>query len=174
MPTNKILAQALNYFNYQAIARDNMGAPIPNQAIAVRLTIRQNDPNGDVQYQETHNVTTNAQGLFNLKIGNGTPNLGSFSNVTWRDELTKFMQTELDPDGAGALPFTTMGNEAFNSVPYAQFAVNSRWVEVSNTNIRVGLSGYNQTGTDNTGVGFVALGNTVVGNRKTALQLLSH
>lgn len=169
VPTNKILAQAPNYFNYQAIARDNMGAPIPNQAIAVRLTIRQNDSNGDVQYQETHNVTTNAQGLFNLKIGNGTPNLGSFSNVTWRDELTKFMQTELDPDGAGALPFTTMGNEAFNSVPYAQFAVNSRWVEVSNTNIRVGLSGYNQTGADNTGVGFVALGNTVVGNRNTAL-----
>ncbi len=161
-------AQAPQLINYQAVARNAAGQPFTNQAVSVRLTVRQSTAGGTVQYQETHNVTTSAQGLLNVQIGGGTPNTGTFAAITWTDGQPKFLQTELDPDGAAAQPFVNMGTQQLVSVPYALYGEETKWVKVSGENTRVGNSGYSLSGTSNTATGFNALSLNTTGNYNTA------
>ena len=63
-----VFAQAPQEIQYQAIARDNMGLPIISQAISVQFSIIQTSATGSIVYVETHNATTNAFGLFNLRL----------------------------------------------------------------------------------------------------------
>ena len=161
-------AQAPQLINYQAVARNAAGQPFTNQAVSVRLTVRQSTADGTVQYQETHNVTTSAQGLLNVQIGGGTPNTGTFAAITWTDGQPKFLQTELDPDGAAAQPFVNMGTQQLVSVPYALYGEETKWVKVSGENTRVGNSGYSLSGTSNTATGFNALFSNTEGYDNTA------
>ena len=48
--------------------------------------------------KKTHTPTTNAQGLFNLNIGEGSPTLGVFSGIDWASG-SKFVKVEVDPNG---------------------------------------------------------------------------
>jgi hypothetical protein len=114
------IAQTPNLINYQAVARNAAGAPLANQAIAVRLSVRQSTAAGTIQYQERHAVTTNAQGLFNVQIGAGTVLSGTFAAITWSDAQQKHLQIELDP--AGGTTYTNMGTQQLVSVPYALYA----------------------------------------------------
>jgi hypothetical protein len=65
-------AQAPEKVNYQGVARDASGVELANQAIALRLRIRQGGNNGSIVYQELHSVITNQFGLFNVEIGGGS------------------------------------------------------------------------------------------------------
>ena len=56
-------------FNYQAIARDNLGAVLPNKQIGIRIGIIDNSASGSLLYSETFTVTTNQFGLFTINIG---------------------------------------------------------------------------------------------------------
>ena len=75
-------AQTPNLINYQAVARNASGQALANQAIALRLSVRQSTAAGTIQYQERHAVTTNAQGLFNVQIGGGAVLSGAFTAIT--------------------------------------------------------------------------------------------
>ena len=91
--------------NYQAVARNNAGAILPNQALTVRDGIISTAPNGTLQWQETHSVTTNTFGLFNIILGQGTTTgagaLSSFSLISW-GASTMFLKVEIN-NGAGFL-----------------------------------------------------------------------
>src|SRR4051812_25032439 len=69
--------------NYQGVARDSLGNTIVNQNIKLRLSILESSITGLPVYVETHTLTTNISGLFNLTIGNGTVVTGSFINIPW-------------------------------------------------------------------------------------------
>ena len=81
--------------NYQAIARNSAGSVYYNQNIAVKISILQGSNPGILQYAERHTVTTNVFGLFNLKIGAGTPLNGSFSDITW-NSANHYVKVEVD------------------------------------------------------------------------------
>ena len=75
-----LFAQAPEGLNYQAIARNSLGVALVSQNISVRFTI--SDSIGtNVYYEETHNVTTNALGLFTLNVGSGAVVSGTFSSI---------------------------------------------------------------------------------------------
>lgn len=114
-------AQAPNQINYQGIAHQLNGNAIANQNISIRLSIHHATANGVVQYSESRNVTTAADGLFNIQIGSaGASNTtGSWSAITW-DNGAKFLQVEMD--AAGGANFVNMGTQQLVSVPYAQYA----------------------------------------------------
>ena len=78
-----VFAQAPQGINYQAVVRNTSGTIFSNQQVGIRLSIHQNAANGTVVYQESHQPTTNALGLVNLVIGNGTASTGVFSNINW-------------------------------------------------------------------------------------------
>ncbi len=73
-------AQVPQGISYQAIALNASGNPVVSSNIGIRLSILDNAATGTVLYTETHTKTTNAQGLFNLVIGQGTATTGTFYN----------------------------------------------------------------------------------------------
>lgn len=118
----RAFAQAPQGIPYQAIARDTSGSLIANQSITLQLSVHDVTANGTVSYRETHSVTTNALGLFTVNIGQGTPDIGTFSAIAWGNG-DKFLQVELDITGGNS--FTDMGTTQLMSVPYALYAANS-------------------------------------------------
>jgi hypothetical protein len=99
---------------YQAMIRDNNGAALINTPVTVRFSLRQDAIDGTVEYQETHNLTTNAFGLINTHFGTGTATQGTFANINWSN-TTKFIQVEANT-GAG---YVDMGTQQMMSVPFA-------------------------------------------------------
>ena len=116
VPTNNLYAQAPQGIPYQAIARNASGQAIANTAVKVRFSIRDSIATGAIKYQETHNPTTSALGLFSVNVGMGTVVSGTFSGINW-GKNAKFLQVELDP--TGGTTFTDLGTTQMMSVPYA-------------------------------------------------------
>ena len=114
-----LYAQAPFAFKYQGVARNNSGNALANQAITARLTIHDLTPTGTIVYQETHSVTTSLFGLYNLNLGQGSVNSGTFSAITWSNGA-KYVEQEVN-FGSG---FNSMGTSQFLSVPYALYAAN--------------------------------------------------
>ncbi len=113
------MAQSWQKFNYQAVARDATGEVIENQAIGVRISIHSGTMAGPTEYQETHSVTTNDFGLFDLAIGGGTVVSGNFIAIPWGGD-NFYVQVEMDP--AGGTTYADMGTSQLLSTPYAQYA----------------------------------------------------
>lgn len=114
-----LFAQAPNLFNYQGVARDASGQALSGQAISLRIIIRTGSSTGTLQYRETHNVTTNSYGLYNVAVGNGTDKTNTLAGVTWGNG-EKYMQVQIDPNGGTS--WTTVGTTQLLSAPYALFA----------------------------------------------------
>ena len=116
-----LFAQAPNKFRYQAVARDQSGSVITGN-ISVRLSFMEDDPDGPVSYAETHEITTNPQGVFDLTIFEGTTVSGNINDVEWKNHQY-WLTVEMKP--AGESNFIFMGSTELLSVPYAQYAASS-------------------------------------------------
>lgn len=113
----KMYAQVPQMLNYQGVARNASGQALVNQAIGLRLTVLDAATSGNELYKETQTVTTNAFGLYNLMIGNGTVVSGSFTGINWLSG-TRYLQVEIDP--AGGTTYTLVGTPTqMLAVPYA-------------------------------------------------------
>ena len=98
--------------NYKAVIKDATGNKVVSKAITVQFQILQGAIQTNV-YQETHTITTNANGIIIINIGEGTPNSGAFATIDWGIET--FLNTQIDT-GSG---FVDSGTTGFTSVPYA-------------------------------------------------------
>jgi len=131
--TVNCFAQAPQSFSYQAVVRDAQGNILPNQNVAFRFSIIENNTNGTVVYQETQQATTNTLGLVVLAIGNGTVQQGVFSTIQW-GSAPHFLKVELDV--AGGANFVDMGTTQLLSVPYALLSQKSisdtLWIQNGN------------------------------------------
>ena len=131
-------------FKYQGIARDNNMAI--TGSISLQLTIRANDGNGNIVYQERQFPTTNDQGVFSVFVGgeNATVTQGNFSTIDWSAD-DYFMQVALD--GNGGANFTDMGTSQLVSVPFALYsekageALNDMDTDANNEIQSLGLNG---------------------------------
>jgi hypothetical protein len=115
--------------NYQGVARNAVGNPLPNQLMKLRLTIRNNSIVGPVLYSETRSIQTNLGGLFAVQIGSEGTLLktGTMEGINWQ-EGTKFLQVEIDQKSTNS--FLDMGSVQLVSVPYA---LNAAKTDISNT-----------------------------------------
>ena len=112
---NEGIAQAPDGINFQAVARNAGGIPYAVIPINVRLRIL--DGTSAVVYQESHGVTTDIFGLFDVVLGQGTVIGGSFAGISW--EAGPYT-VEIDVDDGGGFVF--VGSCQFQSVPYALYA----------------------------------------------------
>jgi len=71
-------SQTPSGINYQTVIRDSEGQTLANTGLTLKMTIRSGAPDGEAVYVETHNVVSNAFGLVNLVIGQGTPQFTDF------------------------------------------------------------------------------------------------
>jgi hypothetical protein len=115
------LAQAPEKMSYQAVIRDAGNALVQTQGVGIQITILKGGATGTPVFVETHNVTTNTNGLVSLEIGTGTLVSGNFSTIDWGAD-TYFIQTETDPTTAGGTNYTITGTTQLMSVPYALHA----------------------------------------------------
>ena len=111
-----LFPQVPQSMSYQAVAVDSNGSPLINDDIGVRISILDNSANGTVVYEEIHTKNTNLQGVFNLKIGQGTPTHGAFSSIDWGVN-PKFLQLEIDITGGDN--YALVGATQLLSTPYA-------------------------------------------------------
>lgn len=120
--TVNLLAQVPKQMNYQGVARDANNQPLVNRNISLRLNILDNSALGSVVYQEVFlGISTNAMGLFTVKIGTGTPTSSTFDAVNWSTN-TKWLKTEINVNG-GSTNFVEAGVPTqLVSVPYALLA----------------------------------------------------
>ncbi|MFT3908542.1 MAG: hypothetical protein QM737_03905 [Ferruginibacter sp.] len=114
-----VFAQAPQGLNYQAVAYNGSGVPVPNQLLGVRLSILDGSATGTLVYQETQGPTTDNTGLFSIVIGNGTVVSGVFNTINWGNG-SKWLKTEIDITGGTS--YVVMGTTQFMSVPYALYA----------------------------------------------------
>lgn len=117
--TTSIFSQVPQAFNYQGVARDLSGNPIPNQNIGLRIAILQGSTTGTEVYKEIQNITTSELGLFNLQIGKGTIVSGDFGAIDWGSD-SHFLQIEMDENGGSN--YQLIGTSQLLSVPYALYA----------------------------------------------------
>ena len=116
-----VFAQVPQGMNYQAVLRDNSGNTIPNRNVSIRFSVISGSPTGTVVYKELHSPATNALGIINLFIGQGTPISGTFSNINW-GSANHYLQVEADLQGG--VNFQPLGTSQLMSVPYALYAAN--------------------------------------------------
>ncbi len=114
-----LFAQAPQNFSYQAVVRNAGNALVTNQNVAVRISIIQGNEFGASVYVETHNTTTNANGLMTIEVGDGIPVTGSFANIDWGNGPF-FLKSEIDPEGG--VNYSITGMQQLLSVPYALYA----------------------------------------------------
>ena len=114
--------QVPHAFNYQGLARDNVGDPITNQFIGVKVTILTGSASGLTDYQETHNVETNDLGMFSLIVGEGNVVVGLIQDIDWAKD-SKFLEIAIDPTGGST--YQVLGTVQLLSVPYALYAESS-------------------------------------------------
>ena len=115
---SSVQAQAPSILNYQAVARNSVGTPLPNQTMQVRLSILNGSATGSVVYSEIRSVATNAVGLFVIQIGSSgaSSTSGNLSTLNWSNG-SKFLKVEIDPLGGSS--FIDLGTNQLVSVPYA-------------------------------------------------------
>lgn len=106
-------------FNYQGVARDNGGNVLSNQAIGLQISVLTGSNIGPVVFEETHNVTTNNFGLFNILIGSGTVVTGAMTDIDWGADAH---WVKVAMDASGGTSYTEMGTSQLLSVPYALYA----------------------------------------------------
>ena len=109
-------AQVPQGISYQAIALNGSGTPVVSSNVRVKLSILDTSATGTTLYSETQLKTTNAQGLFNLVIGQGTLVSGAFNTINWGTN-SKFLKVEMD--ATGGTTYATVGTTQLLSVPYA-------------------------------------------------------
>ena len=122
-------SQSSTGINYQGIAKNSVGEVLVNATISLKFSIIEGNSQGNLVYQETHQITTNQTGLFNLVIGNGRTEIGRIESIKWGD-AGHFLKVEMDINGG--INFLDMGTTQILYVPYSLYALKSEIADSSN------------------------------------------
>ncbi|HRK59598.1 MAG TPA: tail fiber domain-containing protein [Candidatus Kapabacteria bacterium] len=108
--------------SYQTVIRTSANSLVTNKPVGIKISILQGSSTGTAVFVETHNSTTNANGLASIEIGGGTASVGSFGAIDW-SKGPYFISTETDPNGG--TNYSISGTSQLLSVPYAMMANNA-------------------------------------------------
>jgi uncharacterized protein (TIGR02145 family) len=109
--TVSAFCQAPQSFKYQAVLRDASGNILSSSSKTIEVDILQGTITGTVVFTETHNITTNEQGVININIG--SVNATDFAAINWSSGAY-FIRIKVDG--------TDMGTSQLLSVPYALYS----------------------------------------------------
>ncbi len=117
-----LYAQAPEKMTFQAVIRDASNNLVNNTTIGTQVSILQGSATGSNVFIETHNASTNSNGLLTIEIGTGLLISGNFSTIDWANGPF-YIKTENDL--TGGTNYTISGTTQLLSVPYALYAKNS-------------------------------------------------
>lgn len=136
---------AQNGINYKALIRDANGNIVNSQGIDIEFTI---EMGGEDVYSESHQITTDNNGIAIAVIGAGSVISGNFNTLDWkRRDAELNVQIDL---GNGLVD---MGNSTFNAVPYAISTLKPQGLEALDEGNGIGwrLAGSNPNNHGNIG-----------------------
>jgi uncharacterized protein (TIGR02145 family) len=107
--TSFLLAQSPQGIPYQAVMRNADGSVMASSAVSLIFMIHDVSATGTVVYQESHALTSNAQGLVSCVVGNGVVSQGNLADINWGNGA-KFMHVMMGT--------TDLGTQQMLSVPY--------------------------------------------------------
>jgi uncharacterized protein (TIGR02145 family) len=110
--TSFLFAQSPQGIPYQAVLRNADGSVMASSAANMIFMIHDGSATGSVVYQESHALTSNAQGLVSCVVGNGVVSQGNFANINWGSGA-KFLHVMMGT--------TDLGTQQMLSVPYALY-----------------------------------------------------
>jgi uncharacterized protein (TIGR02145 family) len=110
-----------NKFTYQSVVRDTSGQLVTNQAVGMRLSL-QRGPQMTNLFTETHQLTTNSNGLLTTTIGSGQATQGMMDTIDWSRGMV-YVKTEIDMSGGSN--YSLVSTRELLSVPYALYSLNS-------------------------------------------------
>lgn len=111
-----ILAQTTEKMSFQSVVRNQTGKILSNTPIGIKLSILQKDM---TVFSETHQKSTNVNGLLTLEIGSGNLVLGDLNKIDW--SLGSYnLKSELDI--SGGTNYSITNTTEFLTVPYAMFS----------------------------------------------------
>lgn len=116
MATSIAIGQIPQAISFQGLARDANGTCIASQNIALGISILENGSSGTSVYSETHNTSTDAVGIFNVVIGQGTQSTNLLSDVDW--STRKWIDITIDGSPLGTIELLT--------VPFSFFSENGK------------------------------------------------
>ena len=159
-----LISDGLNaQFNYQAIVKDSNGNTITNNQVKFKFSLMYQSSTATPVYIEEHTVTTPPDGVVNISVGGGTVVNGTFSNIDWSQSV--FMKEELDT-GIG---YQDMGTKQFVSVPYSEYSLGVRGLNLTGENVAVG--NYAMQNKDfTTSAGNIAIGEYALQTRTTEIS----
>jgi len=108
--SSSLVAQSPQGIPYQAVMRNADGSVMASSEAVFTFMIHDGTANGTVVYQESHSLTSNAQGLVSCVLGNGTASQGNFATINWGSGA-KFLHVMMGT--------TDLGTQQMLSVPYA-------------------------------------------------------
>jgi uncharacterized protein (TIGR02145 family) len=120
-------SQSPSSIPYQAILRNSDGTVIANSSATITFKIHDTTASGPVVFEETHDTSSNAQGLISLNVGQGSPVFGTLNGVNWSTG-NKFLQVSMNTGNGNV----DLGTQQMMSVPYAIHA-NDTYMRVSAT-----------------------------------------
>jgi uncharacterized protein (TIGR02145 family) len=129
--TSFLLAHSPLGIPYQAVMRNADGTVMTSSSVELTFMIHDGSATGTVVYQESHALTSNAQGLVSCVVGNGVVSQGNFANINWGSG-SKFLQVMMGT--------TDLGTQQMLSVPFACNA-NGVGVRVSATGDTLTIGG---------------------------------
>lgn len=115
-------AQQKNYINYQGVARNSDNDLMDEEAIEIGIALKFGSSEGVAVYQESHSITTDANGVFNIQIGNGSVSSGDYSRLPWGEAT--FVAVSFND--------IEVGTTELMAVPYAMASGNQQWLANGN------------------------------------------
>ena len=135
---SQLFAQTTNGIFFQAVARDNFSNPAKDRQIYVVSSIIQSTATGTKVLVELHKTNTDAMGVFNISLGNGTRTGGTASglgNVDWsKGPFFLNLKIAITPFSASdswdyTKELVDMGTTSFGTVPFALYSASSAKVD---------------------------------------------
>jgi hypothetical protein len=134
---------------YQGVLKNAEGAPLANTSIELRFTVQNKVP--VIRFREQHSVVSDGNGWFQVVIGQGIADIGSFNEINWTEENTLIL--ECNNEGS----FELVTSQVIYGAPFSFSGDN----DVSNDIVNGSPAGGDLIGTyPNPQVGFI-LGNPI-------------
>ncbi len=143
-----------NGINYKALIKNDIGNIIANTSVDIKFQILESDAQVNV-YEETHNPTTDPNGIIIVNIGEGTVVSGIFNDINWGED-NHFLNVKIDI-GSG---FVDMGTTQFSAVPYAfhaEKAANVKGLEAIDEGNGIGWRLVDRNNSNYDNIGFNAI-----------------
>lgn len=117
--SNLGLTQVTEAFSYQGLLIDAQGNSIANRMVTLEASLVNDLASTQIYYQEVHDFVTDANGMVNLVIGNGTPIQGAMDQVDWLSSIPYIKVSYNLNDGNG---ITELPIAQFASVPFSLYS----------------------------------------------------